>query len=468
MQHVIRTQVLDIITNSTDEVFSLQHRLSHFFYTSIMPVLEKTFDMAAPGDRMICLDKLEVDLGDITMKDIQKEDWAKLLMARLARELKDKVRLERARHLPVDTGIAISQQWIYYMERGYLPWNTIQTDAAWFNHVLEGFAGDSKAIEKLRLLINNNRKAVSRIARVHSPVFLVHLVEVLTAKKQSGLDNFIGNIHQLLAGKKTAKNISAVQENSRNTWEQVLLWAAGKTNSTEKEVIENAVFGSLPQADLQQLLKRINADEGLKNFATALGKEIKKRRLDEKPKEERLATATDKEKKPVLPGEGLFIGHAGLVLLHPFLQRFFQYTAVWNGVQFADRRAQQKAMILLYWMATGKTDPQEHELTIHKILCGYPVNDPVDPGIPITQEETGMAAGLLDTVIGEWPILKNTSKEGLAEQFLLRNGKLIMKDNDLRLQVESTTVDVLLDHLPWGIGTIKLPWMPRILKVEWR
>lgn len=467
MRHVIKTQVLDLVTNSTDEAFGLQQSLSHFFYSSILPVLEKTFDKVAPADRMISLDRLELDLGDLTMKDIQKEDWAKLLMAKLERELKDNLQLEQSRHLPVDTGIAVSQQWIYYMERGYLPWNAIETDNAWFNHVLEGFASDSKAIERLRQLIGENPKAVSRIVRVHDPAFLAHLVEVLTTRKQTRLAKVISGIHHLLERKATI-NISSAQENGRKTWVQVLSWAAGNSNSAEEEVIEKAVFASLTLTDLQQLQDKIANRNELKMYKQVLVAELKKRSLMETPKQEQPASPVEKVEKPLLPGEGLFIGHAGIVLLHPFLQRFFQYTSLWNGVQFTNRFSQQKAMVLLYWMVAGNCDPQEHELVIHKILCGYPVNDPVEPGISVTQDDKEIAAGLLEAVIAEWTILKNTSRQGLAEQFLARNGKLICKDDDLRLQVESNTVDVLLDHLPWGIGTIKLPWMPRMLKVEWR
>jgi len=40
-------------------------------------------------------------------------------------------------------------------------------------------------------------------------------------------------------------------------------------------------------------------------------------------------------------------------------------------------------------------------------------------------------------------------------------------DNGWLLQVEQKPVDVLVNHLPWGIGTIRLPWMQEILYTEW-
>jgi hypothetical protein len=48
-----------------------------------------------------------------------------------------------------------------------------------------------------------------------------------------------------------------------------------------------------------------------------------------------------------------------------------------------------------------------------------------------------------------------------------RNGKLSVVDDGWLMQVEQKAIDVLLNHLPWGIGIIKLPWMNEILYVEW-
>ena len=62
----------------------------------------------------------------------------------------------------------------------------------------------------------------------------------------------------------------------------------------------------------------------------------------------------------------------------------------------------------------------------------------------------------------------DASIEGLRGTFLVRPGKLFRRDSgDDVLQVEGRSFDILLDRLPWGIGTIQLPWMKRILWVEW-
>jgi hypothetical protein len=74
---------------------------------------------------------------------------------------------------------------------------------------------------------------------------------------------------------------------------------------------------------------------------------------------------------------------------------------------------------------------------------------------------------LLSEVIRHWSQLKNTSIAALRETFLWRNGKLTRTDHGWLLHVERKGVDILLGSLPWGIGTIKLPWTNDKLFVEW-
>ena len=51
----------------------------------------------------------------------------------------------------------------------------------------------------------------------------------------------------------------------------------------------------------------------------------------------------------------------------------------------------------------------------------------------------------------------------------MRPGMLAVDaDGDWLLRVEARTVDILLDQLPWGVSLVKLPWMDRLLRVEWR
>ena len=164
--------------------------------------------------------------------------------------------------------------------------------------------------------------------------------------------------------------------------------------------------------------------------------------------------------------EGIYVSHAGLVLLHSFLPGFFDELGLLDNKQFKNEQYRQKAIHLLYYLATGERNPYEYDLLMEKYLCGLPLDEPVERFVTLTKEEEEESEGLLKAIIEHWKVLKNTSPEGLREGFLYRNGKLVT-GHDHRLLVESNSIDVLLEQLPWGYSIIRLSWMEKILYVDW-
>ena len=211
------------------------------------------------------------------------------------------------------------------------------------------------------------------------------------------------------------------------------------------------------------------SDQVVKTENTQLDSEVAKpfQSDDVKTKNEASSTDTRIEKELVTMEtvEGIYIDNAGLVLLHPFFPRFFDSL----GISIEEVIVQpERALSLLHYLTTGQTKIPEYELILPKILCEFPLLMPVSSDYKITENEISEVAALLDAVIKHWEVLRNTTPDGLRGTFLLRPGKLIRKeDGDWLLQVESRTFDVLLEHLPWGISMIKLPWMKKMLWVEW-
>ena len=162
---------------------------------------------------------------------------------------------------------------------------------------------------------------------------------------------------------------------------------------------------------------------------------------------------------------GIYTGLAGLVLLHPFLPQLFRAL----GIADDDKLLQpDKAINLLYFLATGRIDGKEYELVIPKMLCHFPLESVLESNVSLADSEQEEAIALLGAVIRHWEVLKNTGVEGLQETFLKRCGKLSLLNNgEWLLQVESNACDILLEQLPWGFSMIKLPWMPEMLRVEW-
>ncbi|TVR38458.1 MAG: hypothetical protein EA394_10890 [Bacteroidia bacterium] len=178
------------------------------------------------------------------------------------------------------------------------------------------------------------------------------------------------------------------------------------------------------------------------------------------------------QEKPIpdqqeVPEAGLFVNHAGLVLLHPFLEYYFKNCGLLVEKLFRDEDARATAIHLLYYLATGKNNPSEHELVFHKYLCGMDPELPLPRNNPLKQAMLDEADELLSAAIGHWKALKRTSSQGLREAFLERKGKLILDDFQHRLIIEGKAIDVLLSKLPWGYGVVKLPWLKQLLIVDW-
>jgi len=168
---------------------------------------------------------------------------------------------------------------------------------------------------------------------------------------------------------------------------------------------------------------------------------------------------------------GLLLPLAGLVLLHPFLPRLLQglgLASAGTATRPLSEHSLQRALPLLHALATGRDELQEFELGGAKLLLGLDPGRPLSVALqPASPAERAEAEALLDAAIGHWPALRGTGREGLRTSFLQRRGLLRRGDGGPVLTLQSEPFDLLLNTLPWGLGLVKLPWMPEPLHVEW-
>lgn len=168
-----------------------------------------------------------------------------------------------------------------------------------------------------------------------------------------------------------------------------------------------------------------------------------------------------------LEGQALYVTNAGLVVLWPFLRRFFKKMALVADRAFRTAALQQRAVLLTHYLVTGETEAPEQMLLLNKILCGWPPEASVPKAIDLTPAERDESQVLLEAAVTQWAALKNTSVMGLQQAFLQREGRLLKQPDAWTLKVDRTGYDVLLDRLPWSIAIVKQPWMPHPLFVEW-
>jgi hypothetical protein len=170
--------------------------------------------------------------------------------------------------------------------------------------------------------------------------------------------------------------------------------------------------------------------------------------------------------KPLSP---VLIRNAGLILLHPFLIPLFKERGLLEGKSFKSDEAQQRAVFLLHYLATGKTECPEDDLILNKILCGLEADHPLVPGVELTGNDKTACNDLLESVISHWKALKRTSPPALQQTFLQREGSLSWQSTgrSWKLVIERKTPDILLNRLPWGLSIVKLPWCKNLIYVQW-
>lgn len=218
-----------------------------------------------------------------------------------------------------------------------------------------------------------------------------------------------------------------------------------------EKAFKNALHSSsLSQTKKTNLLKLVEADETKNSVLT-------------EPVDE-----DGSEKELQQDQSAMYVGNAGLVLLWPYFQRLFSRMELVKDGKFVSEELQKKAIWVTQFLVNGRTDELEYELTLNKLLCGWPLAKPLITGIELTTAEQELCDSLVQASVANWKALGSTSVQGFRESFIQRKGKLGKGEARWELTVETKSFDVLLDTIPWGFKTVRLPWMDDLLDVDWR
>ncbi len=460
MTHFIRQQFIHVdLKGSEAEGFALQHHLSELYYTKLLPVIEKALDACSKPGKHLVIDRLEIDAGSFDLEKIDEQMSASLLES-LIKQI-EKIALqstvrgnESITEAPIvqNSDENLLDVFIYFLANGNLPWSYKLPAGKSLEEVLAELFIENAEFDVFQLaerkLANALASPVSarRLVLQFSEPFVIMLLQKMVPDKLNEIESLLNlaeNMQLPLHEIKKVRNL--VLEKS------VLL--AGSGENFTREYISKKVLGDL-RTETRLFLTVSNAFDDTWLDLNTLKQDIS---LAQKPVEERLNINDT--------AEGIYIDNAGLVLLHPFLPRLFEALGISKD---DDLIKPEKALSLLHYLVSGETQTPEYELVLPKLLCGLSLAVPIPVDTEITTTETEEATALLAAVIQHWEALRNTSKDELRGNFLLRPGKLSLKDDgDWLLQVESRTYDILLNHLPWGIGMIKLPWMKKMVWVEW-
>ena len=460
MDHVIREQHLHVEFDGPEtEAAGLQRRLERFCHDYLLPVLEVTLNEQVPDDEHLFLQELVIDAGTIPLERLEA-DLARSVQKELQQSLREELVAPRENSRRRNNLQALTEAFLHFLEYGSLPW--------WFQ------LPPGKELEQVLLecwLGGNQNDAV--VIALEEALIPLRKEEARTRLVLQFSESFRALLLPLLAPH-IGMRVSAVLEQLTKValpeallgpirdqvWRHGFSAAAHHLGVTEHELVSRA-FLTLPhpvreQPEVPAALERHwpgAAPSGAPGIAVAAVSED--------------APARDEQSRPKDEAalDGIYVDNGGIVLLHPYLRQLFEGLDICREDRIVKP---ERGVAVLNYLASGCADQPEYRLALAKVLCDLPLHAAIGRNIGLSDEDIEMCDSLLQAFIKHWGALGSSSPDGLRGSFLMRPAKLTMRGNDeWLLQVEKNSYDILLDQLPFSISMVKLPWMQKLLWVEW-
>jgi len=508
--HIIDKVFLEVQTRSEKEAIIMKDNISDFLHTEIFPALENLFDEYGQNE-IIRFEKLAIDLmvADWNNKENIKEELLTSVKKKLENGRKITELVVDVKE--IEPNIAnrpklVSKQlidqkrnkqavFLFFLKNGCLPWYGRQAHLNELTELKkwEENLDDLQFLNRVKALLKEQKYAVERMVFQFANkqvLTLLKFLDVMKIEDNNHLQSFVEKLnvaernmflHYLLR----CSIEESVPKNNLLRFSQLYL-----LRQTKKKDIDHSVAKITDS--LSRNFKSIFKNETYFQFLQFSEKEIDTIKIEELLSGAHLGKESEEFDKRILEGKSTIISqelfkserekeqpffeksmnsilvqNAGLVLFHPFISQFFKNFKWLSEKGKIKSEFRYHAVQTLHFIATGNEDFFEDNMLLEKFLCGIsltksvPVQSLLNAGI---KEE---ANKLLESVIMHWEAIGNTSPAGLREGFVLRDGKLIRKDNGYKLVVERKTLDILLDQLPWNISLVKLPWKDELLYVEW-
>ncbi len=470
-QHIIQKHSIEINFESMEDSFGLQNEIAEVFYTKLQPKMEALFDEIFDKNKYASLDRLEIDCGMLNAKNWEDE-FADHAIRKLREELIQMNKKEIDTEKIEET--AATEAFFFYLENGFMPWNNRFNTIAELEELLKV---NENLVARLKGIISQKSKVPERLAWQFSKNFTSRIITEITRDAGNTLSEIyaiLDDLNLLQTDTHSYRHIDKhivdtailnlfASDQNKDKVDQFFSFLLSKIEGNEElsEEIKEIIFNQRKNRKNEHLPKK---EKELKPGKT---KETDTEETDKSIQNEKDKELENREQESEHQQDAIYINNAGLILLHPFLQSLFENLQLTKEDLWINSDSQQLAVLVAEFLVTGSNKFTEFDLVLNKVLCGMDPVEIVTTRIELTNVIISECEALLKEVIQHWSVLKNTGIDGLRDTFLQRNGKLSKVDNHWLLQVEHNAVDVLLAHLPWGIGIVKLPWMNEMLYVEW-
>ncbi len=424
--------------------------------------LEELFDELAGDDIVVYLDRMEVDLGTI-----HEEEFAGIFADKLLLELEKSIRVVLENQVPDAPDSQVRSQkvhqaenWLYFFEKGYFPdWNAEKASLDVPEDVMAIFCNNRLYQHRLVDLLSESLSAFLRWQRQWKEPQQARLWTSLT-REAAAWTPLLDLLRQQISPKYFPTAFHALLS--------AFLFSA--TDPRRAASLLRSPLSFLDSAGQIHVVKALQFSLRQRNHDSVSATSAIQDILNDSKRPLKTMLSQDdpiKQADEEAWESHIYVPHAGLVLIHPYLPALFSQLGLLTDRSFSERQQQQRAVALLAWIASGDEHLPEASLPMIKLLCGLPLAAFAENPAPLTDLEKAECLDLLEAVIGHWAALKNTSPDGLREGFLQRPGTLRSLDRGWQLRLEPSPLDILLDRLPWGLSLVKLPWMPEMIHVTW-
>lgn len=485
-KHSINKLVVEVNTNNKNVAFKLKDKLDVFLKDEVFPYVESYFESIESKfeTTYVQVPKIEIEVNSTSSRNF--DDLKRELQTQIVKEI-SKTLFEK----PADRNNVVSfisegeyhlKSFLEFIESGTGSGLHLDEDLFELKHLKEITSTRGFTPNFIRSLQKENTQ--QRIINQFDDEQLIFVLgKVVDEVSYDSNDIVFKRIqNQFLKPSKFKKNIGRLNARERQmAWRFIfnvlLVTTRNKPDTIAEFFLQLRKQASVTKSErtfstaLKTVLSALNID--LKEIGipeeVTLRKKNNKKGLDTTedlhPKiEEQEQDQHDFSENDDLT-EGIIVQNAGLILLHPYLSQFFRSCSLLNEQdQLTDKVL---AAHVLHYLATKEENAYENQMVFEKLLCGIPSGQSINRHESLSDELKREAEELLSAVIKNWGALKNASPDLLRYEFLRRSGKIMLKNNVLKLIVERKTQDILLDKLPWGISYCKLPWLGQLITTDW-
>lgn len=427
--HSIESMKVEVVTGNPQSSLQLQQELSFQLHTTgFMQKLQDALDALVPDGEQLDINSISLNLSTKSNENITEQ-----LVKALMQEINDKIK-SRTTHGVLKKSMSAWREEVFNF---FLLYGTFP--AAVSPHLRQ------ETIDNIHVLPENNDPKVRSLIIENAksqPVILKRIFYTLGNDRMKTFmqnffdfsDDFFNNIFQ--ENKEIRSRSLTIDDAS--IWQNILSMAAAGID--EHQILLKPDLKKLPQ-DAEHLLRST---------------EISSPELTHSKTKDSFAEELDRN--------GLKVNNAGIILLWHAWGTFFRESGWVEDKSFINEDAKQKAILFLHFAAFNQSPVVEDALVLNKLMCNWPLNEPVDPGFYPGIEDMASAESIIDNWLKTWKPERHFSHDWFRLSFLQREGILKQRpDGNWNLNIIKKTEDILIDKP----SVIRYAWMDKIIFIQW-